>query len=185
MSDSPDAVVGEMNEERVGGCPVAHERAPHPTQGGGNRGWWPDRLNLKILAKNPAVANPLGEDFNYAEAFKTLDLAEEKLKKAARQRVGDSAIQDHFGDLLFKLGRYQEAASAWQRALDGDLVLVDQAAIAKKLRSATDASMRGPRGAAPRRRDRVRAAQRVAADRRGQPLPRLRSGVAGGDQPMP
>jgi catalase-peroxidase len=67
-----------MNEERAGGCPVAHERAPHPTQGGGNRGWWPDRLNLKILAKNPAVANPLGEDFNYAEAFKTLDLAEVK-----------------------------------------------------------------------------------------------------------
>src|SRR5919199_5105359 len=76
VSESPDAVVGEMNEStRDGGCPVAHERAPHPTQGGGNRGWWPDRLNLKILAKNPAVANPLGEDFDYAEAFKTLDLA--------------------------------------------------------------------------------------------------------------
>jgi catalase-peroxidase len=75
MSDSPDAVVGEMNEASRGGCPVAHERAPHPTQGGGNRGWWPDRLNLKILAKNPAVANPLGEEFNYAEAFKALDLA--------------------------------------------------------------------------------------------------------------
>jgi catalase-peroxidase len=78
VSDSPDAVVGEMNEETGGGCPVAHERAPHPTQGGGNRGWWPDRLNLKILAKNPAVANPLGEDFDYAEAFKTLDLDEVK-----------------------------------------------------------------------------------------------------------
>ena len=36
--------------------------------------WWPERLNLKILAKNPAVANPLGEEFDYAEAFKTLDL---------------------------------------------------------------------------------------------------------------
>ncbi|HEX4815481.1 MAG TPA: catalase/peroxidase HPI, partial [Nonomuraea sp.] len=45
------------------------------TQGGGNRQWWPDRLNLKILAKNPAVANPLGADFDYAEAFKSLDLA--------------------------------------------------------------------------------------------------------------
>jgi catalase-peroxidase len=67
-----------MNEQNGGGCPVAHERAPHPTQGGGNRGWWPDRLNLKILAKSPAVANPLGEEFNYAEAFKTLDLAEVK-----------------------------------------------------------------------------------------------------------
>lgn len=58
-----------------GGCPVAHGRAPHPTQGGGNRGWWPERLNLKILAKNPAVANPLGEDFDYREAFLSLDLA--------------------------------------------------------------------------------------------------------------
>jgi catalase-peroxidase len=57
-----------------GGCPVVHTRAPHPTQGGGNRGWWPERLNLKILAKNPAVANPLGEDFDYAAAFQTLDL---------------------------------------------------------------------------------------------------------------
>src|SRR5215207_8117808 len=53
-------------------CTVA---PPHPTQGGGNRGWWPDRLNLKILAKNPAVANPLGEDFDYAAAFNRLDLA--------------------------------------------------------------------------------------------------------------
>ena len=58
-----------MNESTRGGCPVDHERALHPTQGGGNRGWWPDRLNLKILAKNPAVANPLGEEFDYAEAF--------------------------------------------------------------------------------------------------------------------
>ncbi len=56
-------------------CPVAHDRAPHPTQGGGNRQWWPERLNLKILAKNPPVANPLGEEFDYAEAFKNLDLA--------------------------------------------------------------------------------------------------------------
>ncbi|MGH3749497.1 MAG: catalase/peroxidase HPI, partial [Micromonosporaceae bacterium] len=40
----------------------------------GNRGWWPDQLNLKILAKNPAVANPLGEEFDYAAAFNSLDL---------------------------------------------------------------------------------------------------------------
>ena len=79
MSDRPNAEVGEMNEStRGGGCPVDHERALHPTQGGGNRGWWPDRLNLRILAKNPAVANPNGEDFDYAAAFKTLDLDEVK-----------------------------------------------------------------------------------------------------------
>ena len=56
------------------GCPVDHGRAAHPTQGGGNRGWWPNQLNLKILAKNPAVANPLGEEFDYAAAFTALDL---------------------------------------------------------------------------------------------------------------
>src|SRR5689334_15682173 len=63
-----------MNESTREGCPVDHGRAPHPTQGGGNRGWWPDRLDLKILAKNPAVAYPLGEDFDYRAAFNSLDL---------------------------------------------------------------------------------------------------------------
>jgi catalase-peroxidase len=43
--------------------------------GDANREWWPNKLNLKILAKNPPVANPLGADFDYAEAFKGLDLA--------------------------------------------------------------------------------------------------------------
>ncbi|MFE3939569.1 peroxidase family protein, partial [Streptomyces goshikiensis] len=74
MSDNHDAIVVDAKNEGGGGCPVAHDRAPHPTQGGGNRQWWPERLNLKILAKNPAVANPLGEEFDYAEAFQGLDL---------------------------------------------------------------------------------------------------------------
>ncbi|HEV2372289.1 MAG TPA: catalase/peroxidase HPI, partial [Streptosporangiaceae bacterium] len=69
MSENHDATAAD------GGCPVMHERALQPTQGGGNRQWWSEQLNLKILAKNPAVANPLGKDFNYAEAFKTLDFA--------------------------------------------------------------------------------------------------------------
>ncbi|MEU9860281.1 catalase/peroxidase HPI [Streptomyces sp. NPDC047971] len=76
MSENHDAVVTDAKAEGTGGCPVAHTaRAAHPTQGGGNRQWWPERLNLKILAKNPAVANPLGEEFDYAEAFTSLDLA--------------------------------------------------------------------------------------------------------------
>ncbi|MFM9370492.1 catalase/peroxidase HPI [Streptomyces sp. Da 82-17] len=74
MTENHDAIVTDPKAEEAGGCPVAHGRAPHPTQGGGNRQWWPDRLNLKILAKNPAVANPLGEEFDYAEAFNSLDL---------------------------------------------------------------------------------------------------------------
>lgn len=75
MSENHEAIVVDAKTEGAGGCPVAHGRAPHPTQGGGNRQWWPDRLNLKILAKNPAVANPLNEEFDYAEAFQALDLA--------------------------------------------------------------------------------------------------------------
>ncbi|WP_326622223.1 catalase/peroxidase HPI [Streptomyces decoyicus] len=74
MTDNHDAIVTDPEPEEAGGCPVAHGRALHPTQGGGNRQWWPQRLNVKILAKNPAVANPLGEQFDYAEAFKSLDL---------------------------------------------------------------------------------------------------------------
>ncbi|WP_406352143.1 catalase/peroxidase HPI [Streptomyces sp. NBC_00658] len=74
MTENNDAIVTDAKSEGGGGCPVAHGRAPHPTQGGGNRQWWPEQLNLKILAKNPAVSNPLGEEFDYAEAFKTLDL---------------------------------------------------------------------------------------------------------------
>ncbi|WP_405615696.1 catalase/peroxidase HPI [Streptomyces sp. NBC_01511] len=74
MSENHDAIVVDAKSEDAGGCPVAHGRAPHPTQGGGNREWWPERLNLKILAKNPAVANPLGEEFDYAAAFTSLDL---------------------------------------------------------------------------------------------------------------
>ncbi|MFF5338786.1 catalase/peroxidase HPI [Streptomyces sp. NPDC013181] len=74
MTENHDAIVTDPKSDEAGGCPVAHDRAPHPTQGGGNRQWWPERLNVRILAKNPAVANPLGGDFDYAAAFSALDL---------------------------------------------------------------------------------------------------------------
>jgi catalase-peroxidase len=50
-------------------CPVAHSTA---TQS--NRDWWPNQLDLRVLAQNPPAANPMGGEFNYAEEFKTLDL---------------------------------------------------------------------------------------------------------------
>ena len=90
---------------------------------------------LEIDPYNGAFLDSLG--WAYFRQNK-LDLAEENLTKAAGQRVRDSAVQDHFGDLLSKLGRYQAAASAWQRALDGDMEQVDRAALEKKLRSARD-----------------------------------------------
>ncbi|MGW3030793.1 catalase/peroxidase HPI [Streptomyces sp. NPDC001178] len=87
-------------------CPVAHDRALHPTQGGGNRQWWPERLNLKILAKNPAVANPLGEDFDYAEAFKSLDLP--AVKQDIAEILTDSkdwwpADFGHYGPFMIRM----------------------------------------------------------------------------------
>ncbi|MFC8272828.1 catalase/peroxidase HPI [Streptomyces sp. NPDC057271] len=107
MSENHDAVVTDAKAEGAGGCPVAHTaRAAHPTQGGGNRQWWPERLNLKILAKNPAVANPLGEEFDYAEAFKALDLA------AVKQDIAEvlTTSQDwwpadfgHYGPLMVRM----------------------------------------------------------------------------------
>ncbi len=75
MSENHDPVVIEDETPESGGCPVAPGGLTHPTMGDANRDWWPNKLNLKILAKNPAVANPMGEQFSYAEAFKSLDLA--------------------------------------------------------------------------------------------------------------
>jgi catalase-peroxidase len=65
-----------MNVEEAGGCPVHTGRLGHPTEGGSNREWWPNQLNLKILRKHPAVANPMDDDFDYAAAFQTVDLDE-------------------------------------------------------------------------------------------------------------
>ena len=76
MVEHHDAVVGDMqSEESEARCPVVHVGPRnHPTEGGGNRDWWPNQLNLTILRKHPAVANPMGEGFDYAEAFAGLDL---------------------------------------------------------------------------------------------------------------
>jgi len=88
-----------------GGCPVAHGRV-HPTQGDANSEWWPNRLNLKILAKNPAVANPLGAEFNYAKAFKTLDLAAVKQDIAEVLTTSQEwwpADFGHYGPLMIRM----------------------------------------------------------------------------------
>ncbi|MPY36735.1 catalase/peroxidase HPI [Streptomyces adustus] len=106
MSENHDAIVTDAKSGGAGGCPVAHERAAHPTQGGGNRQWWPERLNLKILAKNPAVANPLGEDFDYAKAFEALDLA--AVKRDIAEVLTDSqdwwpADFGNYGPLMIRM----------------------------------------------------------------------------------
>ncbi|MQY34339.1 Catalase-peroxidase [Streptomyces sp. RB17] len=107
MTENHDAIVTDAKAQGAsGGCPVAHDRALHPTQGGGNRQWWPERLNLKILSKNPPVTNPLGEEFDYAEAFKSVDLP------ALKQDIAEvlTTSQDwwpadfgHYGPLIIRM----------------------------------------------------------------------------------
>ncbi|SFO85306.1 catalase-peroxidase [Actinomadura madurae] len=103
MSEKNEAATPAEGE---GACPVVHSRAPHPTQGGGNRGWWPDQLNLRLLAKNPPMANPLGADFDYAEAFNSLDLP--AVKRDIAHVLTDSqdwwpADFGHYGPLIIRM----------------------------------------------------------------------------------
>ena len=53
-------------------CPMMGNSIPRGIVA--NQQWWPNQLNLKILHQNPPQSDPMGEDFNYAEAFKTVDL---------------------------------------------------------------------------------------------------------------
>ncbi|RRQ71721.1 catalase/peroxidase HPI [Streptomyces griseofuscus] len=107
MTENHDAIVTDAkSEEGSGGCPVVHDRALHPTQGGGNRQWWPERLNLKILAKNPPAANPLGEEFDYAAAFQSLDLP--TVKRDIEEVLTTSqdwwpADFGHYGGLMIRM----------------------------------------------------------------------------------
>src|SRR5499433_144135 len=106
MPENNEAIAAGAKTEGGSGRPVADERAAYPAQGGGNRQWWPDRLNLKILAKNPAVANPLGADFNYAGAFKTLDLP--AVKRDIEEALTTSqdwwpADFGHYGPLIIRM----------------------------------------------------------------------------------
>ncbi|OIK28238.1 catalase/peroxidase HPI [Streptomyces malaysiense] len=120
MTENHDAIVTDAkSQEGSGGCPVVHDRALHPTQGGGNRQWWPERLNLKILAKNPPAANPLGEEFDYAAAFRSLDLP--AVKRDIEEVLTTSqdwwpADFGHYGGLIIRMAWH---AAGTYRISDG------------------------------------------------------------------
>ena len=68
--------MNEMTTGSEGGCPVfggSHRQAAMGSTA--LQHWWPNQLNLKMLHQNSPLTNPMGEDFNYAEEFKSLDLA--------------------------------------------------------------------------------------------------------------
>jgi catalase-peroxidase len=111
-----------MNEDdatATGGCPVAHGKLTDSLQGDPNQTWWPGRLNLKVLAKNPAVANPLGESFNYAEEFKTLDLDAVKQDILEVQTTSQDwwpADFGHYGPLMIRMAWH---SAGTYRVIDG------------------------------------------------------------------
>ena len=87
-----------------GKCPVMHHTHAQGTIA--NQQWWPNQLNLKMLHQNPASSNPMGEDFNYAEAFNTLDLAEvqrdiEKVMTTSQEWW--PADYGHYGPLFIRM----------------------------------------------------------------------------------
>ena len=67
-----ETLLSRFHEERQSGpqCPVMKP----PVEGGGNRDWWPNQPNLKILQHNPDVINPMGADYDYADEVATLDV---------------------------------------------------------------------------------------------------------------
>ncbi len=71
-----------------------------------NKQWWPNQLNLKMLQQNPPTSNPLGANFNYAEAFKTLDLnalKEDIDKVMTTSQEWWPADYGHYGPLFIRM----------------------------------------------------------------------------------
>ncbi len=103
----PDAAKPEAAKQ----CPVMHDvpdASARNTAAGAmsNADWWPDQLNLKILHQNAPGVSPLGEGFNYAEAFRSLDL--DAVKRDLRELMTTSqawwpADYGHYGPLFIRM----------------------------------------------------------------------------------
>ena len=90
-----------------GGCPVLHGGGRNTSFGArSNRDWWPNQLNLKILHQNTPLSNPMGDEFDYAKAFKSLDL--DALKADLHALMTDSqdwwpADYGHYGPFFIRM----------------------------------------------------------------------------------
>jgi catalase-peroxidase len=94
-----------MNNESK--CPVTGRKGKNVAGGGtSNRDWWPNQLNLNILHQHSPLSNPMGQTYNYAEEFKSLDLG--ALKKDLVELMTDSqdwwpADYGHYGGLMIRM----------------------------------------------------------------------------------
>jgi tetratricopeptide (TPR) repeat protein len=88
---------------------------------------------LELEPDNGSYLDSLG--WAYYKSDK-LPQALDNLQRAADQLKANSVIQDHYGDVLFKMSRFDDAIAAWQRALAGDNDAIDRPAIDKKIKSA-------------------------------------------------
>jgi catalase-peroxidase len=98
----------EKESNDISKCPFHNGNMKHNVGGGGTgiREWWPNKLKINILRQHSSLSNPLGEDFNYAEAFKSLDL--EAVKKDLHVIMTDSqdwwpADFGHYGPLFIRM----------------------------------------------------------------------------------
>lgn len=98
----------ESESNDISKCPFHNGSMKHNVGGGGTRNndWWPNQLKLNILRQHSSLSNPMGEDFNYAEAFKSLDLA--AVKKDLHALMTDSqdwwpADFGHYGGLFIRM----------------------------------------------------------------------------------
>lgn len=96
------------NNTNQGKCPVTGAGSKHSvgTSGTKNTDWWPNQLKLNILRQNSSLSNPMGEDFNYAEEFKSLDY--DALKKDLQKVMTDSqewwpADFGHYGPFFVRM----------------------------------------------------------------------------------
>ena len=88
-----------------GKCPVLGHR--HTAVGAAaNQHWWPNQLNLKMLHQNSPLSDPMGEEFTYAEEFKTLDLDALKTDIEAVMTTSQDwwpADYGHYGPLFIRM----------------------------------------------------------------------------------
>lgn len=98
----------ENGSNDISKCPFHNGSIKHNVGGGGtrNRDWWPNQLKISILRQHSPSSNPMGEEFNYAEAFKSLDL--EAVKKDLHALMTDSqawwpADFGHYGPLFIRM----------------------------------------------------------------------------------